>query len=162
MTGWDWNRERSARGGAVAWLAPLVAAVPWLTVGALLVMMHLVGGTLTSAQGVLFDLPAQGFSDGADTKLVALVMPMPRDNALGSSTLVFFDDARYILGEEASEAAFGEQLAERAGKTGDSALLVLADKRVAGGELMHLADIARKGGMSRILFAERRDGGALQ
>ena len=162
MTGWGWSRGRARRGsGAVAWLAPLAAAVPWLTVGALVLMMHLLAGTLTRAEGVLFDLPAQGFADGADTKLVALVMPRPRESAQGG-TLVFFDDARFILGDEASETAFGEQLAERAAKTDERALLVLADRRVAGGELMRLADIARGGGIARILFAERREaaGGA--
>ena len=163
MTPWNWKPERAQgvwRTGPV-WLRPFLAAVPWITVLLLVLMFHMVGGTLASSEGVLFDLPdSSGLRDGEPAALVALVMPMPRESSPGSSTLVFFDDARYVLGDDASEAAFGEQLAERAEKTGDSALLVLADRRVAGGELMHMADIARKGGVARILFAERRDGGA--
>lgn len=164
MTRWGWSEARAARraeGGAVAWLGPLCAAVPWLTVGLLLLMMHIVGGTLTLAEGTLFDLGANAGADGLETKLVAVVMPMRRD-APSRGTLVFFDDARYVLGDESSDAALCEQLAERVQKTRERSLLVLADRRVAGGELMHFSDIARKSGVGRLLFAGRREGGGAE
>lgn len=159
MTRWGWSGSRSAKGiDRLAWLRPFSAAVPWITVGVLLLMFHLIGGTFTSAEGVLFDLPASGQTDGAQTQLVALVMPMAREHSL-RETLVFFDDARYVLGDSASEIALGAQLAERSAKTGDRTLLLLADRRVAGGELMRLAALARGRGIERILFAERKENG---
>ncbi len=159
MTRWGWSEARAAKNTVrIAWLRPFATAVPWITVGLLLLMFHLMGGTFTSAEGILFDLPDNGLSEGEETKLVALVMPMTRESTR-RETLVFFDDARYTLGDDASEAVFSEQLSERATKTGDRALLVLADRRVAGGELMRLAALAKKGGIQRLLFAERKDRG---
>jgi len=159
VTRWGWSDSRAAKySSGIGWLRPLSAAVPWMTIGVLLMMIYMVSGTFTTAGGVLFDLPAPGLQEGAETQLVALVMPTPK--AYSRETLVFFDDARYVLGDEASESAFANQLAERAGKTGDTTLLVLADRRVPGGELMRLAAIARRNGVERLLMAERREGGS--
>lgn len=151
-TQWGWTPERTLgiwRHGA-AWMRPIAAAVPYLTVLLLLAMLHFVGGTLTSAKGVLFDLPEAGLAEGEATGLVALVMPMPHE------TMVFFDDSRYLLGDEASLRALGENLAMRVEKSPSRTLLVLADKRVAGGELMRLAAVARRNGVERLLFAEKK------
>jgi biopolymer transport protein ExbD len=126
------------------------AAVPWITVGLLLLMMHFVSGTLTSAQGVLFDLPGCSPSDGEATGLVALMMPTE------SETLVFFDDARYVVGDDSSMTVFGRHLSERSELVKHRTLLVMADRRVPGGELMRLAEVARQSGLDKVLFAEKR------
>lgn len=152
MSTWGWSPEKSQgiwRHGAV-WLKPVIAMSPWLTVVLLLLMLHLVGGTFTGARGVLFDLPSGSLPEGEATGLVALVMPTEHE------TLVFFDDARYLLGDGASSAALGDHLAECVRRSGDRTLLVLADRRVAGGELMKFAGIARHGGVEKVLFAEKR------
>ena len=153
---WGWRSKRSSareRFGGLSWLQPLAIAVPWVTVGLLMMMMHVVGGAITSREGVLFDLPSGGYGDASDAKLVALVMPMPKE---ARGTLVFFDDARYTVGDDSSLAAFAEQLADRASKTEGRTLLVLADRRVPGGDLMTLAEVARKSGIARLLFAEKK------
>ena len=77
MTSWGWTPERTAgiwRHGA-SWLRPFAAAAPYLTVLLLLLMLYVVGGTLASARGVLFDLPEAGLGEGEATELVALVIP---------------------------------------------------------------------------------------
>lgn len=152
MSPWGWSPERSQgiwRYGAV-WLKPLVSAAPWLTVLILLVMLYLVGGTFTSAKGVLFDLPDGRLAEGEATGLVALVMPTDHE------TLVFFDDSRYLLGDDGSVASFREHLADSVRLTGDKTLLVLADRRVSGGDLMRFAGIAKAGGIDKVLFAEKQ------
>ena len=155
MSAWNWKPERTQgvwRTGPV-WLRPFLASVPWITVLLLVLMFHVVGGTLSSSDGVLFDLPdSTGLRDGEAAELVALVMPMPRE------TLVFFDDGRYVLGDEQSAAALGSHLEDRVAKIDRKTLLVLADRRVATGELMKLSGIARRSGLERILFAEKREG----
>lgn len=151
MSPWGWKPERTEgvwRYGA-KWMQPFAAAVPWLTVILLLMMMFLVGGTFTSAKGVLFDLPEGTLADGEATGLVALVMPTEHE------TLVFFDDSRYVLGDVSSTAALSEHFAESVRRSGDKTLLVLADRRVAGGELFRFATIAKKGGVEKVLFAEK-------
>jgi biopolymer transport protein ExbD len=151
-SGWNWRRttDRGMWKYGPQWLQPLSAAVPWITVGLALLMIHLVSGTLTAAEGVLFDLPDSGLTEGAVTPLVALVTPMKNE------TLVFFDDARYSLEDGASAAALGEQLADRALKVEQKTLLVLADRRTAAADLMKVASLARLSGLTRILFANRR------
>ena len=152
MNSWQWSSARDDgiwRHGA-PWARPLFAAVPWLTLLVLCMLFWMVGGTLTSSKGVLFDLPAAGLGDGEATDMVALVMPVERE------TMVFFDDSRFMLGDASSAQAFAEQLAERSSRTGRKTLLVLADRRVVGGDLMKFAAIARKSGVDRVLFAEKR------
>jgi biopolymer transport protein ExbD len=152
VNGWEWMPERTQgiwRHGAPC-LKPLAAAAPFLSVLLLVLQFHLSGGTFTTAKGVLFDLPAPGIAEGESTDLTALMMAMPL------KTLVFFDDSRYILGDESSVKAFGEHLAERIGKTENKTLLVLADRRVEGGELMKFAAVVRRHGVSRVLFAEKK------
>jgi len=157
MSPWKWTPERTQgiwRHGP-AWLRPFLAAVPWVTVLLLLEMFRFLGGTLAASDGVLFDLPdSSGLDEGESASLVALVMPMPHE------TLVFFDDARYAMGDDASAAAFGAHLEDRAGKTDRKTLLVLADRRVAMGEVMKISGIAKRSGVERVLFAEKKAGKA--
>lgn len=152
MNSWGWRPERTKgiwRHGA-GWLRPIVAAAPYLTVGLLLLLFHFVGGTLTASRGLLFDLPADGAAaDGVQTDLVAMVMPMRHD------TIVFFDDSRYLLSEASSLTSLGDHLSERTRRDKSTTLLVLADRRVSGGELMSLASLARRSGVRQVLFAER-------
>jgi len=155
MSPWGWTPGRSVgiwRHGA-AWLRPFAAAVPYLTVGLLLLHLRFVSGTLATAEGTLFDLPAAAPTDAVSAESpVALMMTMPRE------TLVFFDDTRYLTGDDASMRALGEQLSERFSRLGEKTLLVLADRRVPCGEMMRLAALAKANGVGRILFADRRTG----
>lgn len=153
MSSWRWRPERTEgiwRHGAPC-LRPLVASAPWITVGLLLVLFWMIGGTLTTARGILFDLPErQGFADGEVTGPVALIVPTRHE------TLVFFDDSRYVLEDASSLSAFAAQLSEVASATDRKVLLALADRRVPCGELMRFAEIARQSGMTKVLFAEQK------
>ena len=152
MSPWGWTPERTSgiwRHGA-GWLRPFSAAVPWITVLLLLLMLHFASNTLTSAKGTLFDLPDAGLAEGEATGLVALAIPRAHE------TLVFFDDSRYVLDDAASMRAFGEHLSGRVAVSGSKTLLVLADRRIRGGDLMNLAAVAKKGGAAKILFAQKR------
>ena len=155
MSPWGWSPGRSLgiwRHGAV-WLKPACAAVPFLTVGLLLVHLRFVSGVLSVSEGTLFDLPDAAPTDAvSDESPVALMMSMPRE------TLVFFDDTRYLMGEDASMRALGEQLSNRFSRREEKTLLVLADRRVACGEMMRLAALAKANGVARILFADKRTG----
>lgn len=149
---WGWTPARSEgiwRFGP-KWLHPAVAAAPWLMVMLLLEMLHLLGGTLTSSEGVLFDLPDAAPLDGAVTPLVAVAMPVREE------TVIFFDDARYVLGDGLSAASFGEHLAERLAHVSEKSLLVLADRRVPGGDLSKIAALSRAGGAKKLLFANKQ------
>ena len=152
-TPWKWTPERTLgiwRHGA-PWLRPVAAAAPYVTILLLLLMLHMAGGALCAAKCMLFDLPDAGGADGAATKLVALMLP--RDH----ETLVFFDDSRYVLGDETSLRALGENLSSRVDRSDSKTLLVLADRRVNGGDIMKFAEVARRNGVARVLFAGKNE-----
>lgn len=154
MSQWGWAPAHKFgiwRYGA-GWFRPFAAAVPYLTVALLLLMMYMVGGTLTSYKGVLFDLPDGNFTEGDTSGLVALVMPVQRE------TMVIFDDVRYLLGDAVSMRSFSENLADDAGRFKGKSLLILADRRVSTGHLMEVVSAAKRGGVHRILLAGKRGG----
>ena len=154
MSQWDWTPARNLgiwRYGA-GWFRPFAAAVPCLMVVLLLLMMHMVGGTLTAAKGVLFDLPDGELGDGATSGLVALVMPVQHE------TMVVFDDARYLLDDAASMRSFSKDVAAETEFREDKSLLILADRRVSTGYLMEVVSAVRRGGVSRVLLASKREG----
>lgn len=155
--GWRIGRPSGFRDGGLVWLQPFVTAVPWITVGLLFVLMCRVGDTFTLGKGVVFDLPESGgLPEGAVTPMVALVMPDPKE----TKTHVFFDDARYTLGDWRSERALDGELSKRASEVGEKSILVLADRRVSGGDIMRFAEIAKLAGVKKLLFAEKSSGRA--
>ena len=153
MSQWGWTPARNLgiwRYGA-GWSRPIAAAIPYLTVCLLLIMMHMVGGTMTSCRGVLFDLPAGAQSDGEASELVALVMPVQHE------TMIVFDDARYLLGDAASMRSFGEDLSGSVERRTGKSLLILADRRVSTGHLMEVVSAAKRSGVGKVLLAGKRE-----
>ena len=153
MSQWGWTPARNLgiwRYGA-GWSRPIAAAIPYLTVCLLLIMMHMVGGTMTSCRGVLFDLPDGAQSDGEASELVALVMPVQHE------TMIVFDDARYLLGDAASLRSFVEDLSGSAERRAGKSLLILADRRVSTGHLMEVVSAAKRSGVGKILLAGKRE-----
>lgn len=151
---WGWTPARNLgiwRYGA-GWMRPFAAAVPYLTVALLLLMMHMVGGTFTAYKGTLFDLPDGNFTEGDGSGMVALVMPVERE------TMVIFDDVRYLLGDAASMRSFAENLAESIGRNSGKSLMILSDRRVSTGHLMDVVSAAKRSGVGRVLLAGKRGG----
>jgi len=151
MSPWGWRPERTQgiwRHGPL-WLKPLVTVSPWAAVVICSMLIYVVSDSLTAAKGVLFDLPDAGFAEGADTSLVALVMPLKNE------TTVFFDDARYAIDDGTSLSVLGEHIADRLGKVPRKTLLVLSDRRIPCGDLMRLAGVARSSGVEKVFFANK-------
>ena len=153
MSQWGWTPARNLgiwRYGA-GWSRPIAAAIPYLTVCLLLIMMHMVGGTMTSCRGVLFDLPDGAQTDGEASELVALVMPVQHE------TMIVFDDARYLLGDAASMRSFGEDLSGSVERRTGKSLVILADRRVSTGHLMEVVSTAKRSGVGKVLLAGKRE-----
>lgn len=159
-TAWGWRPE-SPEGiwkHGCKWAKPFAAAVPWVTLALLLVVFVLLDGRLSSAPGLVFDLPEPVVGNGAEApSLAAVVVPVAREGAAGRETLVFFDDVRYSLSDELSMESFREQLGERAAADATGTLLLLADAYVPAGQVMRLAGIAREAGVLHVQIAEKRE-----
>jgi len=151
MSSWGWRPERTQgiwRHGPL-WFRQLAVLSPWATALVCMMLMYVVGDSLTAARGVLFDLPDACPDEGEATSLVALVMPLKNE------TTVFFDDARYTIGDGTSSAVFGENLASRIARSPRKTLLVLADRRIPGGDLAQISAIARSSGVEKLLLANK-------
>lgn len=150
---WNWRaaREAGSSHSKLGDWAPFVEAVPYIAAVLLFLLLYLLSGTLSSAKGVMFDLPEANAVDRAHISLAALVMPTAKE------TLVFFDDARYVLEDEASMDSFANQLVNRVNTAETPTLLILADKHVASGDLMRLAALARQSGVKKFFFATKNE-----
>ncbi len=135
-------------------MRPFLTAVPWITIGLLLLMFHFVGGTMAVRPGLSVDLPSGDLADFEQTSFVVLLVP----TAGGDSA--FFDDARYLLDDAASLEALGAHLGERLARGGRKSLLVLADRSLPSGRLTDFAALARRAGVERLLFGEKQSGAA--
>ncbi len=162
MTGREWGwRPAQAEGiwrHGARWTKPLFAAAPWITLALLLVMFVLLGNRLTAAPGVVFDLPGASVKQQAvSTTMTMLVLPSANVGGTGG-TLVFFDDARYVLGDRQSADLLHDQLRARVqDDSASGALLMLVDRRVTSGDLHAIVEIAREAGVKHVQIAERRE-----
>lgn len=153
MTRWNWNERRRYRSGSLpGWLRALSAAVPYLTVAVAFATVMAVGGVPMASEGTLFALPETEVEDVAETSAVALV------TASRGGTLVFFDDTRYVLGDERQADELAGQMRLRFESADPAVLLLLADRRTSIEEVLRLSDIARRSGASRVLVAGTRSG----
>ncbi len=158
---WGW-RVPSGEGiwkhGGAKWSKPFVCAVPWIQLGILLLIFLLIAHQLTLAPGMVFNLPDSGVKQQHVPALAAVVVPVPRENAAtGNELLIFFDDARYTFSDETSMAAFRTRLEQLVTEDSSAELLLLADKRVSAGELVHLMGIAKASGVKHVQLAEKRE-----
>ena len=151
MSGWNWNSVRNQRRKFVlwSWLKPFSAAVPWITVLMLFLLILIMSKKWTSARGLLFSLPEASAADDVTTACSVLVLQTAR------GPLIFFDDARYVMNDPDSLGRFRDQLHKRVA-TGDRSVLVLADRSVSSGDLMHFADLVRQSGVTNLLFAVQK------
>ena len=154
---WGWRRVRNEgiwKYGP-GWAKPLVAAAPWITVCLLVMMFYVISGNYVSRPGTVFDLPSGKTSADLHPEHVALMLSVPRETAGGTETLVYFDDARYVLSDEASVRLLTGRLAELVGAASRRELLLMCDRRVSHGEVMKFTDIARRAGVAMVQVAER-------
>lgn len=139
------------------WARTLLAAIPWINALLLALLLYIAHGQLTVAPGVMFDLPSGPLSEGTRTELTALMLPISRDVAGDDETMVFFDDDRYIMTESTQIELLTERIGARVRQRAERTLLLLADRRVAHGEVLRFVRIAREAGVQRVNVAEKPD-----
>jgi biopolymer transport protein ExbD len=130
---------------------------PWLTLLLTAVLFLFLQGTLSPVPSLLFDLPEAGAADSAKAGLVALLIPGDIEGAEDDGTLVYFDDARYVLSDQISLDEFSNRLSSRAIETKCGVLTLLTDRRVPAGDVMKIMGVAKAGRLLHVQLAEKRD-----
>ena len=157
-TGWNWRRnawEGIWKYGP-KWMRYLSVASPWISLALAVSMFAIVSGRYASSQGVVFDLPEGSVVEGSPASMLAIMLPVQRDADGGEETILFFDDARYLPSDPSSLDTFREALSARAERDKRGTLLLMADRRVAGGEIMRIMELARESGVKHVMIAEKR------
>jgi len=155
--GWRPRRNEGIWKYGPGWSKPLVAAAPWITVCLLVLMFYVVSGHFVSRPGTVFDLPSGKVTADLHPEHVALMISVPRETAGGNETLVYFDDARYVLSDEASVRLLTARLSELVGPSPRRELLLMCDRRVSHGDVMKFTDVARRAGVAMVQVAERNE-----
>ena len=140
-----------------AWFRYLSQLAPWITLILLVVMFSFLQGALAPVPSLAFDLPEAGAADSAQPGLVALLLPGDAEGANAEGTLVFFDDARYVLSDSVGADEFAGRLEARAMETKCGTLILLADRRVSVGDVMQVMAIAKSKRLAHVQLAEKRD-----
>ena len=140
-----------------AWFRYLVQIAPWLTIMLIAVLFVLLQGALAPVPSLLFDLPEAGAADSAQPGLVALLIPGDVEGAETEGTLVYFDDARYVLSDQTSLDEFSNRLGDRAVETKCGVLTLLSDRRVPAGDVMKVMALAKSRRLLHVQLAEKRD-----
>ncbi len=164
MRNWGWSRKRPGHLGRKSlpmWLRALSAAVPWITVLVLFLMVAKIGGMFFLDKGTVIELP-DGAGDVLKSEAVAFMF------YTNEGTLVFFDDTRYVLKNSSQMDMFSRQLSRKVSYTSVSddgvdssgaSLLLLIDRRITVEEQMMVVRIAKKSGIARVMIAEKKDEG---
>ena len=140
-----------------AWFRYLVQIAPWLTIMLIAVLFVLLQGALAPVPSLLFDLPEAGAADSAQPGLVALLIPGDVEGAETEGTLVYFDDARYVLSDQTSLDEFSNRLGDRAVESSFRVLTLLSDRRVPVGDVMKVMALAKARRLLHVQLAEKRD-----
>lgn len=141
----------------MAWFKGLALIAPWLTLALIIAMFSFLYSSLAPAPAVSIELPETKLSDSARPGLVALLLPGGAAGAQIDGSLVFFDDARYVLSDPTSVEEFSRRLEERSMETRCGTLTVLSDRRVPAGDLMRVMELAKKVRLSHVQIAEKLD-----
>ncbi len=136
------------------WSRYLIVLAPWLMVLFALAMFLLLEKSICLPEGMKVDLPSTTIGDSTKADITVLVV------AASGGTLVFFDDARYLVKDSVAMETLKEHLSKALSHTENKTILALAGKDIKAGELMAFASIASRSGATKVLFAEKHPEGA--
>lgn len=140
----QWKRGATrARGRQASWL---FGAVPWLDALIIAALFWAVAGRATLAPSVAFELPTAPFTEGTSAAGSLIALPDPAGEG---RVLVFFEDARYIIGSD-DESNLTADVARYSRTASSGRMLLLADASIRHGDVMRIVEILRAGGVKRI------------
>lgn len=133
----------------------LLSIGPWLDVVLLVIFFALLNSRFVLQPGVIVELPEAPFRNGSQSGLVVVVLSFRGPHHGGRQEVLFFEDERFPVGQEARMREFQTALAARAARAAEPHLIIQADRRVDHGTVVRLMNIAREAGIRNVNVAAR-------
>jgi len=128
----------------------LVAVAPWLNAVLLVGFFLVLNGNFVLDPGITVNAPSVPFRDGMHSRLVMVVFSVARVTPGERTEIAFFDDDRYLVGQEGQMAKLREALAEQVRRHPDQGLVITADRHVQHGTVVAMMNLAMEMGVRRV------------
>jgi len=127
----------------------LITIAPWLSLVLLVFTFLAVGSQVLVQPGVVVELPSAPFTDGFQSRWLAVILSVPGQGDRRES-IVFFDDERFRLSEPAQVEALRLALQRKLRELPDPFLVIQADRSVEYGSIVQVVNLARQAGVKRV------------
>lgn len=131
----------------------LVSTAPWIDVVLVIVLFALLEKRLVLQPGVVVDLPRAPFTEGTQSGLIAVILSVGGGNGRGHEQVVFFDDERFLVGDEEQETNLKQTFRHSAGRHPEWPLVIQADASVPHGIVQKVIQLAGESGVTRVNVA---------
>ena len=139
----------------------LITAAPWVDIVLLVIAFVLLDSRFVLQPGLVIELPGAAFRGGMRSGLVAVVLSVEQPGEESRREIIFFDDQRYFVQQEAHMAKLKEVFANACYADNTVGLTIQADSAVRHGTVVRLCTMADDVGILRVNVATRpfnRDG----
>jgi len=133
----------------------LVSMAPWMDVVLIIILFSLLQSKLVLQPGVVVDLPSAPFTEGTRFGLVAVVLSVGAGEQEQRQNVVFFDDVRFLVGQDDEIAGLEEAFRVSRERHDDDVLIIQVDQHVPHGTVQRVVRVARDAGIARINVATR-------
>jgi biopolymer transport protein ExbD len=137
----------------------LVTMAPWMDALLLVLFFLLVTSRFVLQPGLSIHLPAGPFSNGASPYgLLGVVVVQETADGKGVEEILYFDDARFVLGQPAALEKLKKALTLGAQHKPGQAMVIEADQMVRHGTVVSLINLAAAAGIPDVVVATRPGG----
>lgn len=137
----------------------LVTMAPWMDALLLVLFFLLATSRFVLQPGVAIRLPVGPFTNGASPYgLLGVVVAQESADGKGVEEILYFDDARFALGQPATQEKLKKALAVAAQHKPDQAMVIEADQQVRHGTVVSLITMAAAAGIPDVVVATRPAG----
>jgi biopolymer transport protein ExbD len=162
--------DRKDSDGRIVWLVPgwrdryrprhafgrgFLGAAPWLSVALLVVMYVFLTQPYVRQPGIRVELPASPFGWGSGYGLRVAILSQERPEAGEREEILFFDDERYLVRDDAQMESLKERFAHARRVRPGTPLVIEADERVLHGTVIRVFNMAAAVGIKEINIATR-------
>lgn len=135
----------------------LIAVGPWIDILLLLVLFSFLDARLVLQPGVVVELPDAPFFGGTRLGMNMVLMSVSGGRGHDRSEIVFFDDERFVVGDEEHMRHLGTVLSAKAQGRGGESLVIQADRRVRHGTIVDIMNKALASGVAEVNLAAREE-----